>query len=373
MHIRLLPGVLLLCLLLQAGCVRQMSEGFMAGTDTVSIKTVPAGVRVYKDGTYMCNSPCFLPLEYSGVSGERYTVTLEKDGYKTQSFEMNRDRLTDKFWSGDYITGSRFGAGNTFVFTYALDRDPAAPVQTAQSPQPVIQQLASAPQTQGGQERRVALVIGNGSYSASPLKNPVNDARAISSTLQALGFEVILVTNGRLREMEAAVDEFSAKAQGATALFFFAGHGMQVDGENYLLPIGADINDEGDVRYETLPAGRVLSNLHYAQSKLNIVILDACRNNPFARFFRSAPRGLAQLTAPRGSIVAFSTAPGDVAADGAGSNSPYAKAFVRHAQTPGVTVEKFFKEVAKDVAAQTDGEQRPWVSSDFLGEFYFKQ
>ena len=372
---RILSLIVVVFFLAQAACVGPIAEGFFAGTDTVSIKTIPDNARVFKNDTFICTSPCELPLQYSGASGERYFVRLEKRGYKSMTFEMSRPKLTDKFWSGDYIAGSRFGAGNTFVFTYNLERQAevlSASSQAASLPPPVSQTVPSTP-TEYKQKgaKRVALVIGNSRYKISPLPNPVNDAHDITAVLQSLGFEVMLVTDARLREMEEAIDRFSKKAHGATALFFYAGHGLQVDGENYLVPIGAKMDDEGDVRYEAVAAGRVLDNLRYAESNLNIIILDACRSNPFARFFRSSPRGLARLNAPRGSIIAFSTAPGDVASDGVGRNSPYASAFLRHASNPNLMVEAFFKEVAKDVAEQTGGKQRPWISSDFLGDFSF--
>jgi len=366
MRKRILPLAIILCFLMLGAC---------AGTDTVLINTIPNDARVFRDDTFICNSPCDLPLNYSGTTGEKYSVRLEKSGFNSMTFEMNRSKLFDKFFSGDYIAGSKYGPGNTFVFTYPLEKQaevvPVSPQVT--TPSPSVIQTAPPAATTFKQEatKRIALVIGNSHYSTSPLPNPVNDARDITATLQSLGFEVMLVTDARLREMEEAIDNFSRKAHDATALFFYAGHGLQVDGENYLVPIDAEMDDEGDVRYEAVSAGRVLDNLRYAGSSMNIIVLDACRNVPFARSFRSSSRGLAMLNAPRGSIVAFSTAPGDVAADGIGRNSPYASAFIRHAADPNLQVEAFFKEVAKDVAAQTDGKQRPWISSDFLGDFSF--
>lgn len=364
MSSRILRAVVMLCCLMLASC---------AGVDTIAVKTIPADVKVYKDGTFMCNSPCDLPFNFSGSTGEIYSVTLEKEGYKSLTFEMNRSRLFDKFFSGDYIAGSQFGPGNTFVFTYSLERTPEV-VQAFTPPSTsTVLQPAPLPVTPFNQEytKRVALVIGNSRYRLAPLRNPVNDARDIAAALNSLGFEVMLVENAGLRGMEEAIDRFSKKANGAVAFFFYAGHGVQVNGENYLIPIGADMDDEGDVRYEAVSAGRVLDNLRYSDSLLNIVVLDACRDNPFVRSFRSTTRGLASVDAPRGSIIAFSTAPGDVAADGAGRNSPYASAFIRHAAKPNLSIEAFFKEVAKDVSLQTGDGQRPWISSDFLGDFSF--
>jgi len=362
-----------LILIFLAGC---------AGTDTVAIRTIPDGVKVYPEGVFACDSPCDLPLKYSGVSGEKFKITLEKQGFVPMTFEMNRPQLADKFFAGDYIAGSKYGAGNTFVFTYNLAKDPAAappPVETpVQQPTAVSASIGFLPATTGGNGnfrsvRRVALVIGNSHYPSSPLPNPVNDARDVTAALRGVGFDVMLLEDAGLRQMEDAINRFSIAARDAVALFFYAGHGLQVDGENYLVPIGARLESEGDVRYEAVAAGRVLENLRYAEASLNIVILDACRTNPFARSFRKPLRGLARMDAPRGSIIAYSTAPGEVASDGSGRNSPYAAAFLRHVASPGIPVESFFKEVAKDVSRETGDKQRPWISSDFLGEFSFSR
>jgi hypothetical protein len=218
--------------------------------------------------------------------------------------------------------------------------------------------------------KRVALVIGNGRYGDAPLANPANDARAIAASLKPLGFDVSLLLEADRPGMERAVRAFAEKARGGVALFYFAGHGMQVEGENYLIPVGADIASEGEVRYEAVAVGRVLDNLRYADSALNIIILDACRNNPLKRSTRSVARGLAHIAAPKGTIISYSTAPGEVAVDGTGQHSPFAKAILANiaGKTP---IETFFKQVGLAVAQETAGKQRPWISSDFLGMFSF--
>ncbi len=155
-------------------------------------------------------------------------------------------------------------------------------------------------------ERRIALVIGNGNYKHAPLKNPVNDAKDIGDALTNLGFTVILKTNVNQRTTEETIREFGKKLRSdGVGLFYFAGHGLQVEGRNYLLPIGADIESEADIKYEAVDAGRVLSQMEEAENGLNIVILDACRDNPFARSFRSSERGLAKMDAPERSILAY--------------------------------------------------------------------
>jgi hypothetical protein len=164
-------------------------------------------------------------------------------------------------------------------------------------------------------EKRVALVIGNGAYADSPLKNPVNDARAMTAALNALGFDVIARENVTQKQMQRAIAEFGRKvAGGGVGLFYYAGHGMQVGGKNYLLPVDAVIESEADVRLETVDVDAVLDQVR--DNRLNLVILDACRNNPFERRFRGGGRGLAIVEAPVGTMIAYATAPGKVARDG---------------------------------------------------------
>ena len=164
---------------------------------------------------------------------------------------------------------------------------------------------------------RVALVIGNGDYAEAPLSNPANDARDMGKTLKMLGFEVQRHVNLNEKQMHRAIRKFGDDlAQAEVGLFYYAGHGMQVGGRNYLIPIGADIEREDEVRYEAVEAGQVLAKMESAQNPVNILILDACRNNPVGRSFRSATRGLARVESPVGSIVLYATAPGRTAAAG---------------------------------------------------------
>ncbi len=174
----------------------------------------------------------------------------------------------------------------------------------------------------GSAAKKVALVIGNKAYKDAPLRNPVNDAQDISNVLKGLGFAVQTKIDVNRRQMDEAVGEFIQKIQnGDVALFYFSGHGAQVKGENYLLPVGVSIESESDVHYDAVPVGRILQKLEESRNKINIVILDACRNNPF-RGFRSASKGLSPIDAPVGTFIAYATAPGAVAADGTGRNSP---------------------------------------------------
>ena len=224
---------------------------------------------------------------------------------------------------------------------------------------------------------RIALVIGNGSYTEAPLANPVNDARLMAETLRGLGFKVIERIDVDQKQMKLAIfelgDRLEKAGKDAVGLFYYAGHGVQVAGQNYLIPLDAQIEKEPHVTVEAVNAGWVLGQMEFAGNRVNFVILDACRNNPLTRSFRSRLRGLAKMRAPTGSLVAYSTGPGDVAVDGEGANSPYTLALSQAMQTPNLPAEKVFKLVRNAVREATKGEQTPWEESSMTGaDFYFK-
>ena len=222
-------------------------------------------------------------------------------------------------------------------------------------------------------EARHALVIGNGAYANSPLRNPVNDARAMAKVLGESGFNVMLVENGTQADMRRAIRSFGNRiAQGGIGLFYYAGHGIQRGGRNYLLPVNADIAQEYEIEFAAIDVNLVMASIDSAKNGLNIVILDACRNNPFARSWRSVTAGLAQMDAPTGTFIAFATSPGSVASDGSGDNSVYTKYVVAEMQRPSVPIEQMFKHVRNGVMAETKGQQIPWESSSLRGEFAFR-
>jgi uncharacterized caspase-like protein len=222
-------------------------------------------------------------------------------------------------------------------------------------------------------EHRLALVIGNAAYRDAPLVNPINDARDVAQALRDSGFDVTILENAKLRETRTALREFSdqLRSQGGVGLFYFAGHGMAVKGRNYLIPVGAEIEREDEVEFESLDANLVLERLDAAGNRFNIVILDACRNNPFARTYRSATLGLARMDAPSGAVVAFSTAPGSVASDGPGRNGLYTKSLVEAMKRTGISLEDVFKQVRASVRRDSGGTQIPWESTSLEGEFFF--
>ncbi|MGC9195355.1 MAG: SUMF1/EgtB/PvdO family nonheme iron enzyme [Syntrophobacteraceae bacterium] len=222
-------------------------------------------------------------------------------------------------------------------------------------------------------DKRTALVIGNASYALGALRNPVNDAEAMAKTLGSLSFDVTLRENLDQKQMKAAIQSFGEKLKkrGGVGLFYFAGHGVQLSGHNYFIPVDASLQLKSQVEYEAVDMGEVLSQMDWAKNRMNIVIIDACRDNPFAQSFRSLSLGLASVLAPTGTLIAYSTAPGSVANDGAGQNGLYTGALIKAMVQPGLQIEDVFKRVRLAVSQATDGKQVPWESSSLIGDFYF--
>src|SRR5215210_7717737 len=225
-------------------------------------------------------------------------------------------------------------------------------------------------------ENRIALVIGNSEYqNVARLTNPGNDANAITKALQSADFEVQTLTDLTRLDMGRALSQFAntvaAKGKDTVALVFYAGHGLQIEGENYLVPTDANIEREADVPLSTMRLADVMKALESLPSKMRVVILDACRNNPYTTLQKTTGRGLAIVDAPAGSIVAYSTSPGQEALDGTGNNSPYSSALVEAMKEPGLAIEQMFKNVRLKVNKVTEGRQVPWESSSLTANFAF--
>lgn len=236
-------------------------------------------------------------------------------------------------------------------------------------PQPIV----TAQSTTSYVGKRVALVIGNASYKIHPLRNPRNDADDISRSLKGNGFEVIDLRDASLSQMRSAIRQFGDKLLTSDAgLVYYSGHGIEVRGRNYFIPINADIQREDEVADQSFDVSLILEKMSTAQKAVNILIVDACRDDPFGRSFRSGSKGLASMEAPRGTIVAYATSPGKVAADGDGRNSPYTKHLVRAMQAPNKPIELVFKEVRRAVQDETKYQQTPWENTSLSGDFYFK-
>ena len=220
--------------------------------------------------------------------------------------------------------------------------------------------------------KRLALVIGNAAYPHSPLVNPINDATDIAAKLGSLGFDVMLLTDNTKEQMERGIDKFGTKAKGYdVAMFFYAGHAIQYNGKNYLMPVNTPLlngeEEEWKIEYDCTPVDRVLTNMKYSKCKLKLVVLDACRNN----LFRCFDDGLSPMVAPTGTFISYSTSPNEKALDGIGRNSPYTAELLKRIDTKQLKIEDMFKQVREGVSERTKGQQLPWDQSSIIGEFYF--
>jgi hypothetical protein len=223
-------------------------------------------------------------------------------------------------------------------------------------------------------ERRVAILIGNGNYLIGSLANPENDARAMAEVLRKIGFEVYEYENLNRVQMDNAIEEFGlGLKKNDVALFFYAGHGMQSKGFNYLIPVDATLKSEALVDYQCVRADKILALMEESGTRVNIILLDACRNNPFERSWTRAAtgKGLAAMDAPTGSFIGYATAPDRTASDGSGKNGLYTSALLESITDPGVSINDAFINVARIVTEKSNYEQRPWSSSSLTAKFYF--
>jgi uncharacterized caspase-like protein len=223
-------------------------------------------------------------------------------------------------------------------------------------------------------ETKVALVIGNSTYKAAPLKNPTNDSRDVAAKLRGLGFTVIERSNLTVKQIGGTLREFRSKlTPGSVALVFYAGHGLQIKGENYLPAVDADISSEEDVPTQSLATKQIMDVLGDAKTRLNLVFLDACRDNPYARGFRSASRGLSKESAPSGTLISFATRPGGVASDGDERNGLYTSVLLQAMNSTNLPIEQLLKKVVSGVKLASNSKQEPWMEGSIEGDFCFGQ
>ncbi|MCF8378022.1 MAG: caspase family protein [Bacteroidales bacterium] len=224
-------------------------------------------------------------------------------------------------------------------------------------------------------QKRIALIIGNGDYvHGGYLRNPLNDAEDMAAVLKNLGFEVILIKNADLVSLKSAIDDFGLKLSNFdVGLFYYAGHGIQSKGFNYFIPVDAELKSEAQVEFNCVRTDRLLSLMESASNSTNIIILDACRNNPFERSWSRSVNGsgLAFMDAPSGSLIAYSTSPGRTASDGYGRNGLYTSALLQHIVEPNISIELMFKKVRETVSEKSEKAQIPWESTSLVGNFYF--
>jgi hypothetical protein len=224
----------------------------------------------------------------------------------------------------------------------------------------------------GSSQTKVALVIGNSSYVSSPLKNPANDADDISELLKNAGFKVTKLKNADIFELRSSIKSFEENlAKYDVGLIFYSGHGIEFKGSNYLIPVDAQLRNEQDIPRQGYDISAFSAKISRASNKTLILILDACRNNPVFSQYRSTKEGLNQMMAPSGTIIAFSAAPGQLASDGNGRNSPYTAALLSQVKLPNKKIEDVLKDTSKKVSDETGGRQIPWYNSSLVGDFYF--
>jgi Caspase domain len=219
-----------------------------------------------------------------------------------------------------------------------------------------------------------ALLVGNAKYASSELRSPVNDATDVAKKLKSYGFHVVVATDATHEEMDKKLLEFKSLLKtNDVGLFFFAGHGMQISGHNYLLAVDTRTGDETEVKHSSLPLNEVIDTLDKSDAATKIIILDACRNNPCERAWNrsAADEGLASVFAPKGTIIGFATSPGQKASDGKGRNGAYTEALLQHIDTPDSNIETMFKRVRNIVAAATGEKQTTWEHTSLSGNFYF--
>jgi tetratricopeptide (TPR) repeat protein len=321
----------------------------------------------------------------SAYADLKSAASLDASNQEVQR-ELARLEKQDPSVRNAAITGTATVAQNNEVVPVAKDQQQNKNVQPANT-NPVVSQpvpvVAPAPTLADfyKDEKRFALVIGNAEYpkDVGMLRNPVNDATDFAKELQNSNFEVQLLTNATYGQIRASMLRFKERIDASerdktVALFYYAGHGLQGEDENYIVPIDAKIEYEDDIVRYCFPVQRmVLANMERSNARMNIVILDACRNNPFPSVTRSlGGAGLGEMRRARGTFIAYATAPGSVASDGTGRNGLYTQELVKAMRKPGLTIEQVFKEVRVNVLRQSGDKQNTWDSSNIIGEFYFK-
>lgn len=316
-------------------------------------------------------------IVFSGKGSHESYLRNVKNSYKAVMVAL--DNVTR--------TGSSLSRANSYVEPIANQprKQPVIPQQvikadfTAQKPAKIINIEKTSfqndnPFQASHSEQRTALVIGIAKYQhISPLTNSENDAKDMANLLKSLGFSVTLLLNASQEGIEDKIHTFGRDLikKGGVGLFYFAGHGVQHANTNFLIPVDANLKVQRDLKYKAVSLDMLMDQMDLARNGLNIIILDACRNNPLPVASRSLSRGLAQVPAPKGSFVAFATSPNDVASDGSGRNGVFTKYLLKHLGKKGEPLESVFKTIRKSVYTETSGEQTPWVNSSFMGDFSF--
>lgn len=241
------------------------------------------------------------------------------------------------------------------------------------SAMPFVARIAAAQQSTLNALPRIALIIGNNKYKETPLKNPANDAKAIAAELAECGFKVDLTLDAGRQTLISAIEKYAdllAKSKGV-GLFYYAGHGAQLGWRNYLIPVDAEIDKLEDMKTKTVDLSSLLTGITKSQNAMNIIILDACRDNPFGSRVPTEQKGLSQFDAPPGTLLAYATAPGNTASDGSGENGLYTENLLKELRVADAKIEDVLKRVRLNVRRTSSGQQIPWESTSLEDDFYF--
>jgi len=368
--------------------VGEFKDSKRNGQGTYTFTSGENYVGEHKDGKYNGQGT------YTFTNGNKYVGEFRDDKYNGQG---------TLYSSSGSIINQGIWADNTFIRSATLQQVTApTSVQQSNTPNPEIERLraeaqeAKRKQAEAEEQlrlsqqqpqtttqttttpsigRRVALVVGNANYKVRPLKNPRNDADDISRSLRSSGFEVIDLRDASLQQMRNGIRQFGDRLiNNDVGLVYYSGHGVEVKGRNYFIPVNADIQREDEIADQGLDVSLILEKMNTAGKGVNILIVDACRDDPFGRSFRSSSRGLAQMDAPKGTIIAYATSPGKVASDGdpRERNSPYTKNLIKAMQQPNKPIEQVFKEVRRAVQEETKNQQTPWENTSLSGDFFFR-
>lgn len=325
---------------------------------------------IYSDGSSFKGE--FVNGERKGIGELQLSYSITNGYFNINGIQGN-GKYTDLIrafeWEGPFIDGKREGQG---VVTFLDGGDK----YSATFENDIYVGLEDLIQENFTKNKRIALVIGNDKYMSNPLQFAVADSNGISNALEDSGFDVTHITNASQEDFLEALYDFQRKillsGKNTDVLFYYAGHASQVRGINYLNPIDAVINRESQLEIKSININRVFEVLNQSVDGVKIAILDACRNNPFASSLRSAKSGLAQMNAPPGTIIAYSTSPGETAVDGSnGGLGIYTGSLIGSIRKPGIKIEEVFKETRKNVVTLTGGQQIPWESSSLISDFYF--
>ena len=348
------------------GLVITLGGGLTAVIDRITLNYLALPMQIRRLPRIILDPP-FADAKKAETEDQLYILTgfaADEDGIE----KLTVNGLTVPLNGGQFSQALPLGMGNNLIKIQAVDNTGQTTIEYVEiiRKEPVEKLILS--------QKRLALVVGNAAYQhAAPLKNTISDAESVAATLEELGFEVMKFTNLDYADFISAVKEFSSKVhQYDVSMIFFAGHGIQVEGKNYMIPVDARLDTKSDVPFETIETEKILNILSQTDDEnLNILVLDACRNNPFRSWTRGGAEGLASVYPPSGTIVAYATSPGSYASDGLGENGLYTSELVKQLKV-SQRIEDVFINTRIAVEEKSKGSQSPWELARLRGKYYLK-